>query len=90
MPGYDSASLIDQHRVGKTELADAPGDLRDLRIGVRASVPGIRDQRPALRAAARSPSVTACFNAPDDAEAIKQNTRRARCRVAGMMAYPSE
>jgi hypothetical protein len=44
----------------------------------------------ALRAAARSPSVTACFNAPDDAEAIKQNTRRARCRVAGTMAYPSE
>ena len=44
MPSYESALLVDQHRVGKTELADASGDLRDLRIGVRAGVPGIGDQ----------------------------------------------
>jgi len=41
----NSRMLVDQHRVRKTELPDAACDLRDLRIGVRAGVAGIGDQR---------------------------------------------
>jgi hypothetical protein len=38
MTGDDVAVLADQDRVGKSECADAARDLRDLRIGVRASI----------------------------------------------------
>jgi hypothetical protein len=35
---------VDQDRVRKAELADAAGDLRDLRIAVRPRVAHVRDQ----------------------------------------------
>jgi hypothetical protein len=41
MPGDDPVVAVDQDRVGEPELADAAGDLRDLRLGMRPRVPGI-------------------------------------------------
>jgi GAF domain-containing protein len=45
MPGDDPVVAVEQNRVGETELADAAGDLRDLRLGMRPRVAGIGDQR---------------------------------------------
>jgi hypothetical protein len=39
MTGDDVVVLADQDRVGKSECADAASNLRDLRVGVRASIP---------------------------------------------------
>jgi len=36
--GNDAAVGIDQHRVGEAEFAHAGGELRHLRLGVRAAV----------------------------------------------------
>jgi hypothetical protein len=41
MPGDDPVLAVDQDRVRKAELADAAGDLRDLRIAVRPRVAGV-------------------------------------------------
>ena len=38
MAGDDAVLAVDQHRVGEAKLADAAGDLRDLRIAVRPRV----------------------------------------------------
>ena len=44
MAGDDAVLAIDQDRVGPAELADRRGDLRHLRIAVRAGVLRKRDQ----------------------------------------------
>ncbi len=36
---------VDQHRVHEAELGDGGGDLRHLRLRMRARVLGVRDQR---------------------------------------------
>ena len=42
---YKNASVaIDQKRIYETELGDAGGNLRDLRVGVRAWVARVRNQ----------------------------------------------
>jgi hypothetical protein len=41
MPGDDPVVAVEQDRVGEPELADAAGDLGDLRLGMRPRVPGI-------------------------------------------------
>lgn len=51
MPGDDRALPVDEDRIREAELADRGGDLRDLRVAVRARVGGVGDQlldRPAL------------------------------------------
>jgi hypothetical protein len=44
MAGDQPAALVHQDRCGPAPLADAGGDLRHLRVGVRACVPRVRHQ----------------------------------------------
>src|SRR6266404_5345866 len=45
VPGQDAVVAVAQDRIGETELPDAPGDLRDLRLRVRPRVARVGDQR---------------------------------------------
>jgi hypothetical protein len=55
MPRNDVAVLARQYRVGKSECADAAGNFRDLRVGVRPGISRRRNQsldRPVLKSQA--------------------------------------
>ena len=49
MPGDDAACAIDQNRIRPAVLDDAGRDLGDLRLGMRARIAGVGNQRLNLR-----------------------------------------
>ena len=63
VPGDDAAFGIHQDRVVETELGDAGGDLRDLRVRMRPRIPRVRNElveRPMFDSLA--PGVALCFH----------------------------